>query len=121
MFDLIGRPYRLHGGDGAIDCIQLVYEVQSRLGIPTPAFDDGWYDASRVTVMRALLRWGKRVRTPTYDGDVVLLRTPGHAFAVTWQHGLLYINQATETVNWCPIGKLPVAHSFRHSSRMNGI
>lgn len=118
MLDLIGRPYRLGGGDGTIDCIQLVYEVLGRLEIPTPTFDPGWYDASARAVARALLQWGKPVRRPTYDGDVALLRHSGHAFAVTWQQGLLYINQRTEAVAWCPIGQLEVARVFR-CSRMN--
>ena len=119
MLDLIGRPYRLHGGDGTIDCIQLVYEVERRLGIPTPDFDENWYQSSRFTITRALLRWGTRVNSPDYDGDVVLLRQPDFAFAVVWQDGLFHIDTMAKRVNWCPIRRIPSAHVFRYCP-MNG-
>ncbi len=43
--DLVGMRYKLgaDGSNGEIDCIHLVYTVLERLGIPTPAFNDGWY------------------------------------------------------------------------------
>jgi hypothetical protein len=113
--DLIGRPYQLGatGADGAIDCIHLVYTVLERLGIEAPPFKQSWYAASGRTIMRDLLRWGYRVDEPAYDGDVTLLAQHPAAFAVTWQTGLLYINQDLKAVAWCPIGKLPTRYCFR--------
>ena len=37
--ELIGMPYRLGGGDGHIDCIQMVYVALDHMDIPTPNFD----------------------------------------------------------------------------------
>ena len=115
MIDLIGRPYRL-GADGSgeeIDCIHLVYTVLDRLGIETPPFRQDWYAASRITIARDLLHWGRRVAQPTYDGDVALLPQEVAAFAVTWQSGLFYINRDLQQVAWCPIGALPTCPCFR--------
>lgn len=115
MIDLIGRPYRLgaDGTDDEIDCIHLVYAVLDRLGIATPAFDPDWYCASATRIARDLLRWGRRIERPAYDGDVALLPQEAAAFAVTWQTGLLYINQDLKRVAWCPIGAMPKCHCFR--------
>lgn len=117
MIDLVGRPYRhgADGSDGEIDCIHLVYTVLERLGIPTPPFDPDWYDAGDIAIARALLRWGRRVEPPTYDGDVAILPADGH-FAVTWQNGLFYINHELQKVAWCPIGAMPVSRFFRTRS-----
>ncbi len=115
MIDLIGRPYRLgaDGTDDEIDCIHLVYVVLGRLGIATPPFRADWYTASRITISRDLLRWGRRISAPAYDGDVALLPQEAAAFAVTWQSGLLYINQDLSKVAWCPIGAALNCHCFR--------
>jgi hypothetical protein len=120
MMDLIGRPYRLGADgtdpDGALDCIHLVYEVLSRLGIRTPPFNAAWYDASNRTIARDLLRWGTRISYPAYDGDIAVLLQPSTAFSVTWQTGILYINRHLSQVAWCPIGTLQTYHCFRTKS-----
>lgn len=118
MIDLIGRPYRLgaDGSDREIDCIHLVYTVLDRLGIGTPPFRPEWYSAGRVAIARDLFRWGYRIGEPAYDGDVALLPQEAAAFAVTWQSGLLYINQTLQQVAWCPIGAMPKCHCFRTRS-----
>ena len=115
MIDLIGRPYKL-GADGSgteIDCINLVYVVLRRLGITTPSFRMEWYTAGSFIIARDLLRWGDRIDSPTYDGDVALLPEQGTAFAVTWQSGLFYINKPLQQVAWCPIEAMPKCHCFR--------
>ena len=119
MIDLIGRPYELgaDGSNGPIDCIHLVYTVLERLRIPTPAFDPLWYEGDRMRIGRALLEWGTRIPAPTYDGDVVLFRQSQLAFAVTWQSGILYINQDLRQVAWCRIAAMPASHCFRTKSR----
>lgn len=115
MIEIIGKRYELgaDGSDDAIDCIHLVYAVLADLGITAPVFKPSWYDAGPHTILRDLLRWGKRVDSPLYDGDVVLLHQTPAAFAVTWQTGLLYINQDLKAVAWCPIGTLPIRYCFR--------
>lgn len=115
MIDLVGTPYRYgaDGSDGAIDCIHLVYTVLGRLGISTPPFKPDWYGAGRVSIARDLLRWGRRIPVPAYDGDVALLPQEAAAFAVTWQNGLLYINRDLLQVAWCPIGVMPKCPCFR--------
>jgi hypothetical protein len=115
VIDLIGTPYKLgaNGSDGQIDCIHLVYTVLGRLGIETPPFRAKWYSASRVTIARDLLCWGRRIAKPAYDGDVALLPQEAAAFAVTWQNGLLYINRDLLQVAWCPIGAMPRCPCFR--------
>jgi hypothetical protein len=117
--DLIGLRYRLgaDGTGGEIDCIHLVYEVLRRCQIPTPAFRADWYDARWSTIARDLLRWGNRIAAPAYDGDVLLLKQDGKAFAVTWQRGILYINRQTETVNWSSLHAITDCHCFRSRSR----
>ena len=109
--DLIGRRYSY----GEFDCIHLVYEVLGRMEIPTPPFNQRWYEGNRVTIGRSLLSWGSRIEHPTYDGDVVLLRDEQLAFAVTWQTGILYIHQQMEAVAWCPIKRVSNVHAFRCS------
>lgn len=113
--DLVGLRYRLgaDGSDGEIDCIHLVYEVLRRLGISTPAFRPGWYEATPRAIARDLLRWGKRVVAPAYDGDVLLLQQQQIAFGVTWQTGILYINRHLERVAWCPASAITASHCFR--------
>jgi hypothetical protein len=118
---VIGKPYE-YGADGSgrtIDCIHLVYAVLDDLGIEAPPFQQSWYTDSRRTIVRALLAWGHRVDKPSYDGDVVLLEQHPAAFAVTWQSGLLYINQDLKAVAWCPIGNLPTRYCFRTRSSLS--
>lgn len=117
MIDLIGKPYRYgangKGPDNAIDCIHLVYQVLERLQIATPAFNQNWYNASRIQIARDLLKWGDRLVDPAYDGDVTLLAQTEAAFAVTWSGGCLYINQHLKAVAWCPIDRLCHRYCFR--------
>ena len=98
-------PYRLGGGDGHIDCIQMVYVALDHMQIPTPDFDSSWYDKPRITHLRDLLRWGSRV-SQGYDGDVLLLSGQRPMFAVVWEGGALHINPITEKVSWCPLTHL---------------
>lgn len=116
--DLIGKPYRLGGGDDAIDCIQLVYEVLRRQGIPTPDFQESWYTDSRFKISRALLSWGKRVKGCVYNGDVGITADPAPIFVVACLNGVLYINQQLESVAWCPIEKIQ-ARWFRYCPMKN--
>jgi len=116
--DLIGRPYRLGGGDGTIDCIQMVYEVLERMDIPTPPFQESWYTDSRFTIGRALLQWGDRVRGTPYNGDVGITSNPSPVFLVACHNGALYINFHLNAVAWCPIEKTP-ARWFRYSPTKN--
>ena len=100
--DLIGTPYRLGGGDGYIDCIQLVYAALHQMEIPTPTFDKDWYNKPRFNHIRDLLRWGNRVNGCSYDGDVLLLSGQGPMFGVIWEQGALHISTMTKAVSWCP-------------------
>ena len=104
--ELIGTPYRLGGGEGYIDCIQMVYVALGHMKIPTPAFDPAWYEQGRIRHLRDLLHWGRRVSGCSYDGDVLLFSgqtpdvrcrygKPGHFTSV----------RVTEKVNWCPLSK----------------
>ena len=113
--ELIGLRYRLgaDGSDGEIDCIHLVYEALRIMGIPTPVFKPCWYEASRHEIARDLLRWGYRVDMPLYNGDVVLLPQDTVSFGVTWEKGILYINQAKQAVDWCPTRRLSTSRCFR--------
>ena len=117
--DLIGKPYRLGGGDDSIDCIQLVYEVLKRHEIPTPKFEQSWYSDSRFKISRALLAWGDRITQPSYTGDVGLTEELRPTFVIVWLNGVLYINQQTNAVAWCPIGRIQ-ARWFR-CSHLNAI
>lgn len=113
--------YRLggDGSDGTIDCIHLVYAVLADLKIPTPEFQAGWYNYPRMEIARALLKWGKRVDQPTYDGDVSLLKGEQVIFGVQWLSGVMVVSQESARVLWCPTSAVPVLHTFRHSSRLS--
>jgi hypothetical protein len=115
--DLIGRPYRLGadgtGDDRAIDCIHMVYVALDDMGIPTPAFNAGWYEAPRRQIARDLLTWGRRIPKASYDGDILLLRQDRPIFAIAWSQGALYINMALNKVAWCRMEVLPIYHAFR--------
>lgn len=120
MIDLIGRPYRYGADgtdpDGALDCIHLVYLALERLKIPTPPFNPAWYTSNTTTIARSLLHWGTRIDRPLYDGDIAVLFQAPSAFSVTWQNGILYINNHLERVAWSPIATLPPSHCFRTKS-----
>lgn len=108
-------PYRLggDGSDGTIDCINLVYTVLDRVGISTPPFNPGWYVASRTSIARDLLRWGRRVAEPTYDGDVLLLPTEHKAFGAVWDNGILNIGELSQRVQWTPLWNCVACPCFR--------
>ena len=99
-------PYRLGGGDGHIDCIQMVYLALQQMEVPTPPFNDGWYEMNRIGYMRELLRWGERVEGAAYDGDVLLFDGQRPMFGVVWQQGAIHINTMRNAVAWCPISSL---------------
>ena len=113
--DLIGLRYKLgaDGSNGEIDCIHLVYKVLERCNIPTPEFEDAWYEASTTKVCRDLLRWGFQVDQPAYDGDVLLLKEDNWTFAVTWQTGIFYINRQLDSVAWGSVSSFTSYHCFR--------
>lgn len=113
--DLIGLRYRLgaDGGDGEIDCIHLVYVALGRMGIQTPPFRSSWYDNNWREISRDLLKWGRRIDSPSYDGDVLLLMQDTPVFAVTWRSGILYICEMTKKVSWCLPEAVGVCHCFR--------
>jgi hypothetical protein len=116
--DLIGMPFELgaDGSNGKIDCIHLCYLVLERVGIAPPPFKTSWYGANKHRVLRDLLNWGERIRAPQYDGDILLLPQQSWAFAVTWDNGILYINQQTQTVAWSLAHMFMTPHCFRTKS-----
>ncbi len=103
--DLIGMPFELgaDGSNGKIDCIHLCYVVLKEQGIKAPPFKNEWYEASRWTITRDILRWGYRVPEPRYDGDIVLIPQNSWAFAVTWEGGILYLNPHLKKVQWSQV------------------
>jgi len=113
--------YRLggDGSDGTIDCIHLVYAVLAELDIPTPELLQRWYDYPRMEIARALLKWGKRVDQPTYDGDVSLLKGEQVIFGVQWLGGVMVVSQESARVLWCPTSAVELLHTFRHYSRLS--
>lgn len=117
--DLIGKSYRLGADgsddDGAIDCIHVVYKALAVMDIPVPVFDPGWYTASNWQIARSLLKWGRRIISPLYDGDVLLLQQDYMAFGVVWSQGILHINNRTKKVAWCGTDTLMGYHAFRCS------
>ncbi len=115
LTDLIGLRFELgaDGSNGKIDCIHLCLIALSRMGIPRPAVNPGWYTMTRRQICRELLTWGVRISRPTYDGDIILFSKEAHTFGVSWQQGALYINSLSQAVQWCPHGCLPESHYFR--------
>ena len=113
--DLIGMPYRLgaDGSDGHIDCIHLCYKALERMDIKAPPFKQSWYSDSKWSICRDLMRWGSRVEKAAYDGDILLLAQQSWAFAVTWQTGILYVNQMSEKVQWSSVRLFTTYHCFR--------
>ena len=114
---LLGLPYRYgaDGSDGTIDCIHLVYEVLDDLQIPVPTFNNHWYGMQKFGYARDLLRWGKRVKDSPYNGDVLLFSGQHPMFGAVWQQGAIYINQASNSVSWCPLANLGKHWVFRYS------
>jgi hypothetical protein len=114
---LIGLDYEpaADGSNGKIDCIWLVYKVLHSLGVTTPPFNWEWYKNNYRLIYRSLLEWGKPIRTPLRDGDVLVLPDDNWAFAVVWQSGFLHIHPATKKVAWSPLGLLGEHRAFRCS------
>ncbi|MFZ9260898.1 MAG: hypothetical protein ACO23G_10725 [Limnohabitans sp.] len=97
------------GADGSgeeIDCIHLVYVALEAMEIPTPAFKDSWYEASRFAVIRDLREWGELVGDRTYTGDVAVFRQNDWTFGVVWRDGILHISPETERVSWCGMDRV---------------
>jgi hypothetical protein len=44
------------------------------MGIPHPRFENAWYRQSALVHARAIKKWGDRIASPSYDGDVIWLR-----------------------------------------------
>jgi hypothetical protein len=108
-------PYRLGGGEGHIDCIQLVYLALQCMEIPTPPFNEDWYGMHRRGYLRDLLTWGNRVAGPVYDGDVLLLAGQRPMFGVVWELGALHISEMRNAVGWCPMDQLKTHWIVRYS------
>ena len=113
---LLGLDFELGatGEEGKIDCIQLVYQALKILEIPTPDFEQRWYECSHFSRLRSLRKWGERVREPFYNGDVILHKQAQPAFGVIWAHGAICINQQTQKVQWCQLAALQDLRIFRY-------
>ena len=93
----------------------MVYAALQQMEIPTPPFDDRWYEKPRINHLRDLLRWGDRVVGDSYDGDVLLFSGQRPMFGVVWEGGALHINPITEKVSWCPMSQLGKYWAVRYS------
>ena len=96
--DLIGTPYIY----GTTDCIWLTLTALERMGISAPAMNRSWYEMPSRRWARDLIRWGKRLERPSYDGDVLLQAAPV-GFSVVWNGGILHICKARNAVHWSPL------------------
>ena len=61
-----------------------------------------------------LLKWGRRIDQPEYDGDILVQPNP-RGFSVVWQAGVLHISPLTKAVHW-----LPLSTMAPHCCRMSG-
>ena len=111
--NLIGRRYSY----GDADCIHLVIDALTALGISNPGINPDWYAMSPRQVLRELDRYCSRVEAPAYDGDIVLLTAEPLAFGVSWQSGILFINQTLKAVDWKPASFVTIRRSYRMKSR----
>ena len=87
LIDLIGTPYKY----GKHDCIWLTLTALERMRIDAPPLDRNWYEMTTRQWARDLIKWGKRVKEPAYDGDVIVSPEPG--FSVVWNQGILLTSQ----------------------------
>jgi hypothetical protein len=113
--NLLGKRYEL-GADGSgetIDCIALTVSVLDHLGIGNPGVLRQWYSMGAREILRELNHYTERIEQPTYDGDIVVLRSPTPAFGAAWQGGILYINQSLQRVDWKPAAMLSIHRSYR--------
>jgi hypothetical protein len=110
---LIGRPYE-YGGN---DCIRLVIDALNDMGMNPPPFNPSWYEMTPRQVLQDLRRFCTVIDEPIYDGDIAILTAAPLAFGVTWQTGILYINNLTKSVDWKPASVLSIRRSYRLKSR----
>ena len=106
---LIGRPYS-YGDD---DCIHLVMDALDCMGIENPGVKSSWYQASWREILKDLERYCDRISCPSYNGDIVVISAKPPTFGVVWQRGILFINQATEAVDWKPMAQITTRRSYR--------
>lgn len=112
---LIGLKYK-HGADGKnseIDCISLVYRALEALDFTPPPFKVDWYNMGPRAVLRELETYAARIDRAVYDGDIALLAGSWPAFGVTWQNGILYINNELQRSDWKPVQSLSIRRSYR--------
>jgi len=114
LADLIGTPYVY----GETDCIHLVLTALDRMGIDAPELNRGWYEMPPRKWGRDLIRWGRRISTPAYDGDVIVCPDPV-GFSVVWKDGALLICKARQAVHWLPLSLMSnlYSHTKDTSSR----
>lgn len=110
---LIGRRYVY----GDTDCIRLVIDALDAMGMNPPALKPEWYSMSAREVLRELRHFCDSIDKPTYDGDITVLAAAPLAFGVTWQNGILYINQRLLAVDWKPASCHTIRRSYRMKSR----
>jgi hypothetical protein len=110
---LLGRRYSY----GDSDCIHLVIDALTAMGMNPPAVQQAWYTMTPRQVLRELAHYCNRVDLPAYDGDITVLAASPLAFGVTWQTGILYINQQMQAVDWKPAHALTIRRSYRMKSR----
>ena len=68
-------------------------------------------------VLQDLRRFCTVIDQPIYDGDIAVLTAAPLAFGVTWQQGILYINNLSQRVDWKPAANLSIRRSYRMKSR----
>jgi len=110
---LIGREYQY----GSSDCIHLVVDALTAMGMNPPKVKTAWYKMTPRAVLRELDYYCNGVDVPAYDGDITVLAADPLAFGVTWQNGILYINRLTNSVDWKPLGALTIRRSYRMKLR----
>ena len=110
---LIGVPYSYGCSTGGLDCIHLVVAALDSLGIDNPGIQPSWYGMGWRQVLRELQQYTNRVEHPAYDGDIVLLAGSRPAFGVTWQTGILYMNEWILKSDWKPVDSLLIRRCFR--------
>jgi hypothetical protein len=110
---LLGRRYSY----GDSDCICLVIDALTAMGMNPPVVQQAWYIMTPRQVLRELAHYCNRVDLPAYDGDITVLAASPLAFGVTWQTGILYINQQMQAVDWKQAHALLIRRSYRMKSR----
>jgi cell wall-associated NlpC family hydrolase len=116
--NLIGLKYRLgaDGSNGEIDCIHLVLQALRNMGFDAPDCDRRWYRMSKSAILEELQRYTDQVAHPVYNGDIAAWHDQRPAFGVTWETGILFVNQQTKRVDWKPVDAFTIHHCFRMKS-----